>query len=276
MKGILKFERDFLGDKPVRVNKKHGDTSYVIHRHDYYEIILYTDCAGVCVLNGTEYKLADNQLFFLSPNDFHRIAANNTESSSSIVISFSETAADSELIKALGFSARVSFSPSEETVKNINLLYEYFVTNGEYKEIKLKHLLNIILCNVLENSTVVKNKNSFCHPAVGKAMSMILTDVSKSTSLDEIAKKLNLSPSYFSDLFKKETGRSFSKWLREIRIEHAKRLLEENEISVLDVGFECGYETPSQFIKMFKRETGATPSAYRKEFKSLSDNSNKK
>lgn len=271
MKGILKFERDFLGDKSIHVNKKHGDTSYVIHRHDYYEIILYSDCAGVCILNGTEYKLADNRLFFLSPKDFHRIIANNTEKSNSIVISFSETAADSELIKALGFSARVSFSPNEETVKNVNLLYEYFVNNSEYKETKLKHLLNIILCNVLENSTVVKNENHYEHPAVGKAMAIVLTDVSKNASLEIIAKKLNVSPSYFSDLFKKETGKTFTKWLRETRIEHAKRLLEENGISVLDVGFECGYDTPSQFIKMFKRETGVSPSVYRKNFNKKQD-----
>lgn len=50
-----------------------------------------------------------------------------------------------------------------------------------------------------------------------------------------------------------------------IRVEYAKRLLEEKELSVLEVGFESGFNTPSQFIRVFKDQVGTVPSKYKKE-----------
>jgi AraC-like DNA-binding protein len=59
-------------------------------------------------------------------------------------------------------------------------------------------------------------------------------------------------------------GRGFKEWLNDTRIEHAKRLLLESDLPILEICYECGYNTPSQFIRMFKRSTEVSPSEYRK------------
>ena len=53
------------------------------------------------------------------------------------------------------------------------------------------------------------------------------------------------------------------KYVTSIRIDYAKRLLEDGKVSVLEARLECGFHTPSQFIRMFMELTGETPSGYR-------------
>lgn len=74
-----------------------------------------------------------------------------------------------------------------------------------------------------------------------------------------------MNPAYLSHLFKEKTGESYSSYLKRIRIEKAKSLLEEETCSITDVGAMTGYNDTSQFIRIFKQEMGITPKKYRDE-----------
>lgn len=269
MKEIFIFDRDYLGESGIHIHKKQGDTSYVAHRHDYYEIIYYKNCGGACIVNGTEYPITDNCLFLLTPKDFHRIDAINTVNSSSVIISFSEKVADSELISALGLLAKVVYNPTKRMENAIDGLCACYSDGGKYKEKKLYHLLSALLCDVIENAEDVNDENPYLNQYVRRAMTLVLTDTAKYSTLTAVADACKVSAPYFSDLFKRETGKSFSAWICSVKIDRAKRLLEETDKSILEVCYDCGYNTPSQFIKMFKREAGQVPSEYRKSRKNL-------
>lgn len=73
--------------------------------------------------------------------------------------------------------------------------------------------------------------------------------------------------------FKAATGSSMIEYLQNLRIEAAKRLLEEGKLSVEDVGLESGYEDVSFFRRLFKRLTGLTPGEYRRLFRPLIEES---
>lgn len=264
MKGIYKFEKDFLAGGQIRVHRKNGDTSFFLHRHDYYELLLYRNCGGSCELNGEKYEISDNCLFLLTPNDFHRIDAQNSDKSESIVVSFSESIADKELISMLAFSPRVWYAPTKLCAELLENLHDCYKCNDAQREFKMYHILNAILCEVLEKSQKAKAETNYISPTVARAMTMVLTDISDDITLTKTAAACGMTAAYFSDLFHKQVGKSFKQWLNSVRIEHAKRLLEKNNMPILEVCYECGYNTPSQFIKMFKRETGVTPTEYRK------------
>ena len=264
MNGILKFEREFLEDKPIHIHTRQGDTNFVLHRHDYYEMIFYKNCRGFCLLNGAQYPIEGNCAFFLTPNDYHAIKTENDEKSSSVVVSVSETMLDEEIIKALGFTARVKYTLSTEDETMLNRLCSVYFNGEKHKSLYLSHLVNLIALGFLSDGEPTQKRTQYQHYAVGKAVEKVLLDLSAKNSLVEIAKDVSLAPSYFSAVFKKETGVTFTEWLAKARIERAKRLLEKNDLSVLEICFDCGYSTPSQFIKVFKRMTGFTPSAYRK------------
>lgn len=264
MSRILKFDKEQLYGANIHIHKKIGDTSYIAHRHDYYEMIFYQDCGGICVLNGEEHKITENCLFLLTPNDYHRIDAQNTDISRSTVISFSENAVDDELISSLAFCPRVWYDLDQSSINMINALCSGYFSKEKRRDLLMIHLLNALLCRILDAGTKLKMTSEHLSPTVLRAMTLVLTDISANITLGKVATECKMTPAYFSSVFSKEMGKSFIKWLTEVRIEHAKRFLENSESDIIDICYECGYNTPSQFIKMFKRETGITPSGYRK------------
>jgi AraC family transcriptional regulator len=72
-----------------------------------------------------------------------------------------------------------------------------------------------------------------------------------------------MSAFHFSRLFKKTTGFSPSQYLIRLRMAEARRLLRETERSVIEIGLEVGYSSPSHFAQIFRREVGITPTDYR-------------
>ena len=82
-------------------------------------------------------------------------------------------------------------------------------------------------------------------------------------SPDELSQAVNLSPSRLHELFKYETGTSPVKYLKALRMEHARELLETSFLSVKEIRARVGEGDESNFTRAFKRAFGDTPSQYR-------------
>lgn len=85
----------------------------------------------------------------------------------------------------------------------------------------------------------------------------------KGISLDDVSREVDISPYYFSKLFKEETGENFIYYLTRVRIEKAKKLLNNNSLSVKEIGIEVGYSDPNYFSRIFKKNVGQTPTEYK-------------
>ncbi len=83
-------------------------------------------------------------------------------------------------------------------------------------------------------------------------------------SLDRVAKKVNISPNYFSAMFSQEVGQTFVEYLTDRRIAEAKRLLRQTEMRASEIAFAVGFRDSHYFSFVFKKVTGSTPSEYRK------------
>lgn len=83
--------------------------------------------------------------------------------------------------------------------------------------------------------------------------------VSEEVSLKNVAAFVNLSPTYFSALFKKETGMNFSDYLTKVRMEKAKELLCRTSKLVSEIAYEVGFNDYRYFGQLFKKYTGQTP-----------------
>jgi len=82
---------------------------------------------------------------------------------------------------------------------------------------------------------------------------------------NEVAGRFNISPSYFSTVFKQEVGISFREYLSKIRINRAKDLLRTTNIKCSDVAYQSGYNDPHYFSSNFKNKTGLTPQQFREQ-----------
>jgi AraC-like DNA-binding protein len=99
----------------------------------------------------------------------------------------------------------------------------------------------------------------------------ILTDYFTKTKLKEnglpsvkfLADSIHLSPSYLSDLLKKETGKNAQEHIHFYLIEEAKTLLLNSDKNINEIAFVLGFEYPQYFNKLFKQKTGKTPVEFR-------------
>ena len=98
---------------------------------------------------------------------------------------------------------------------------------------------------------------------VSKAKLYINQNFSKELTLDEVSRNVNISPYYFSKLFKEETGENFIEYLTKIRIRHAKELLKNPLLSIKEICVMSGYSDPNYFSRIFKKQERVTPSEYR-------------
>lgn len=87
--------------------------------------------------------------------------------------------------------------------------------------------------------------------------------------LEELAELLHMTPTSFSRYFTMKNSKPFSRFVAEIRIKHACKLLTETEDSIEQICYECGYNTLSNFNKQFKEIMLQKPTQYKREFMSI-------
>lgn len=98
---------------------------------------------------------------------------------------------------------------------------------------------------------------------VERAKAFIESCPAQEISLQQVANHVHLHPGHLSELFKKETGSTFSDFVTAVRIRKAEQLLAVTPAKVSEVAWMIGYEDVKYFSRLFKKYTGKTPSEYR-------------
>lgn len=98
------------------------------------------------------------------------------------------------------------------------------------------------------------------------AQELIESEFANAIKMEDLAKKVGISPRHFIRRFKKATDETPLSYLQQIRIERAKSYLETTSETVNEITQSIGYENSSSFRKLFKDATGLTPSEYRSRF----------
>ncbi len=104
------------------------------------------------------------------------------------------------------------------------------------------------------------------HPLVRKALDIIEESYAVKISQKELASRLGVSAEYFSYLFAKNIQQNFSSFIRDYRIEQAKRLYQSGECERREVPYRVGFSDAKYFNKVFREVTGESPAEYLKKF----------
>ena len=88
-------------------------------------------------------------------------------------------------------------------------------------------------------------------------------------TLYEAASKAGFSEKYFSTLFSRKMGMSFSSYMKHLRIHHAKTMLKETNMKLKEISEAVGYNSVEYFVRVFSAQEGVSPSSYRKQSRTI-------
>ncbi|WML32869.1 AraC family transcriptional regulator [Clostridium sp. OS1-26] len=146
-------------------------------------------------------------------------------------------------------------------------------SNIVYKpESCIPHIMSLLHSIYKDEALIDKksNENSEIYTYyVKKAIDYINKNYHKSITLDDISKELNINKCYFCSLFRGETGKTYSQYLNELRIEKSKELIAAENLPLLHIALSVGFNNQNYFSMIFKKFTNMTPLEFRNsiEFK---------
>lgn len=149
--------------------------------------------------------------------------------------------------------------------KDINKAIKYNLSN--YNMIDYANNIEditIYLFKVIEDTIKArKNASMSCKELVEQAVKYIDMHYDEKVNLKNLSVQFGINADYFSSIFKKELGESFTKYLTMQRLNNACRMLKETDITVEEIAKSVGYNDIQYFYRVFKKEFGYTPVEYR-------------
>ena len=143
-------------------------------------------------------------------------------------------------------------------------LIEEVSVDRQYNELMAKYWARLILIGILRLANISEAK--FVTNAIFTRIHQYLsTHFTEIESMDQICEELNVSKYYLSHVFKNYMGVPPMQYITTKRIAHAKKLLQETDLTASEIGEACGYKDHVLFFKAFKKAEGITPTAFRKQ-----------
>ncbi|WP_426328667.1 AraC family transcriptional regulator [Pedobacter sp. R-06] len=178
---------------------------------------------------------------------------------------------ENKAIKSLLESSRRGLQVNGKIkAKVADLLEKMLVSDGSARIILLMEALNLIAnCTNTVKLSSIGFKQDYDETAnikINAIYNFTLENFRRKIHLEEIANVAVISPNSFCRYFKSKTGKTYSRFLTEIKVGHACRLLIENKLNIKQLCYESGFNNMASFHKYFKITTGKSPLSYQREF----------
>lgn len=162
------------------------------------------------------------------------------------------------------------------------ILFFYYLERLKYDDVLISRGGVIVDQDEIDKTVEIpkyeksKIAEEFAHEYKAKIEKVILTDqlyLKSSCSLEDVEKLAKIQKHHLSQFFSMEYGKHFNAYINELRIEYAKRILKERNfnISVNELGEECGFNSRTSFFRAFKKYVGVSPSEYIENQQSQND-----
>lgn len=256
----------------VSLDRLTSDTD--LHWHEYYELEYIVSGKATETVNGKSYPVGAGTVTLLSPVDFHTYSGiDKAHPLSVITVRFRDLFLPKMLRHDVYMhkDAKIADISDPSFRMLVQLLLDEYKGNGYAKDTLLMNgIVNVcalVMRRVLA-STEEENTATREHSPIQEAVLYVRTHFRDNISAEAVAKTVHLSPNYFSEYFKKQTGEKFSVFVLKLRVEFAANLLRISELSVKEVAYESGFNSAAYFSNTFKDFYGISPERYRREHKS--------
>lgn len=127
----------------------------------------------------------------------------------------------------------------------------------------LKGYLYLLFSRVMQKMQLVSLPDTTTAYVIQSALRYVCDHFKKSITLKELSEHLDVSHYYISRVFNRYVGCGFCEYLNRLRIEYSQCLLVESEMTIMEIAFDCGFDSQRNFNRVFKSLVGLSPSEYR-------------
>ena len=249
-----------------------------VHWHDELEIIYVKSGFLTVNISGENYIGKPGDAFVVSPGNLHFMGS-QTGTVDYFTFLFplkyiafrSDDMLDDKLIEPLN-SGHLMISPEiKDTVKEqceqLARVYAAEIDKSESKitsQIRKKIILLQFIHELWKKGFIVENDTTGRNTVEKEMVSYIQQNYMGKILLREFGEQFHLSEKYISRYFKEHFHITLSQYVTYLRLEHAKQMLQETDISVTEVAMQSGYQNITYFIRSFKKTYGLSPLKYRK------------
>ena len=223
-----------------------------LHKHNYYEIVYYSQGAGKSTVGNACYSISPHSFVVIPPNVEHEEHHSADGNLFCIVFQLGERLDQQKQQDVQGTIRRIGRSILQEVTEQ-NMFYREMIL------LKLNELVLEILR--LENKEQKYSAKNFEY-----VINYIAQNYHEKIVMRNMAEQMHISYDYFQHRFKEIQGESPQQFLLRTRIDEAVRLLEAGGLSCTEIAYRCGFSTSAQFSSLFKREKGGSPRAYLKDY----------
>jgi AraC-like DNA-binding protein len=256
------------------------------HYHPEYELVLVVKSHGQRIVGDSIENFEDGDLVFMGPNLPH-VFNNGPEyylgnpelRAEAIVIHFNETFAgkgffelpEMSRVKKLLFNSKWGLKILGRTRRKIASAMGKMLHQTPAR--RLLHLIELLEelsiseeYRMLASLGYLQADQQQDANRMNKVYDYIMARFRNPLTLGEVAQVANLTPQSFCRFFKSRTRKTFSRFLNEVRVGYACKLMAEEHLNISDICYQSGYNNVSNFNRQFKRIVNRPPLVYRKEY----------
>lgn len=245
--------------------RKYKNLFNLPHYHDDYELIHIDEGVAEITINNVLYVLHGGDSAFLNPNDIHRI-----KSDEHTIISVIK--ADNSYFKEL-FSEQRLVSPVLKgdyfTSDTFAAIRNEINKHDRYGKIISLSMLSIAFAKMMEGESTCEVKKEIDNSRLYKKYDRICELISRdyaTLTFSDAAEHMGFTKPYFSKLFYKMFGMTFTEYLNTVRIGMAIKKLKDDRANITEIAYSCGFNTIRSFNRTFKELTGYTPSSLPQDY----------
>jgi len=257
------------------------------HLHgDFYEFTYVISGNGEIYTNNKGTPVGKSDLYFSHPDETHRIVSQDNAPLRYIFVAFNVD--DSSPLKPLLTQSRVLTKDEKKRVyhtESILIHLQHLLSEiskqATFCEMIIEHELKTVILKALrlimanESIYYQPRKNTANEQLCFKIINYIDNNVMTIDSASALSGILGYNYTYLSRIFRKKTGDTISSYIQNKKMDIAKRMLENTDVSVTDIANELNYSSIHVFSRAFKEKFNITPTDYRINAKALATNSTK-
>lgn len=269
------LDRISLDDFSAEFKRSSGRSVNYYHWHQCLELLYIESGVGIVVVDNQKFTARAGRLFVFPQGKIHKVMVENSDTNryrrtiihvdaammSGYLRPFSQR--HQLFLQIADAGARVSIydlsGAADKLEGMLQTFWESYHDAGSKTELMALLLLNIL--GFLSSGVYVRAGNSGVLSS--KIMNYIEVNYAHKISLENMAASLNVSGSYASRTFRKETGGTIQEYIIIRRIKHACELLEHSTLSVADIATQSGFNHATYFIKCFNDVMGCAPLKYK-------------